>query len=161
MMRSSDPVIDADLARAEAALERLRDPDHARFNTVRAAIRWAFRARSNLSEPIPDLVRRNARYQHVSVDGGKGSTIEDALVMVATIGQAMGMLHQVDGGGLKLRLLELAYRDGLSQTDMAKEMGRSQGWISTELASAEFYMLGWLQREGIVAQGGVKVRRAS
>ncbi len=149
MKRSLDPLTAEALECAEAALAR-RD---ARFHSVRACLRWAFRASANLQEPLPDLVRRAARGQDVTsrVDGGGGSSIEDVLCDLATVMQALTMLAHVDGGAIKVRLLRMAYQEGMSQAEMEKMTGHRQQWISTEIDRAEWFIAPALMGCGLVA----------
>lgn len=155
MKSSRSLVSDIDLQRAEAAMAR----SDARFHSVRACLRWAFRAAHNLQEPLPDLVRRHARNGlQVRVDGGAGSSVDDVLASLATVRSGLQSLSGVDGGRKMVELIRLAYEEGYSQAEIEKLHGYPQQWVSQQLDRAEWFLAGPLIDSGLVAE--VKRRKA-
>lgn len=137
-----------DLARAEKALAR-----RCRFASARSAVVWYWEARERMSSPknmYPDHAETyyGEKVPTPRVDGGKGSSMEDVLADIASIGKALGSLKLHDPVGH--RMLERVRRDGHKQADVAQDFECSQQAVSKRLWHAESFVLGALADSGLV-----------
>ena len=123
-----------------ASFEESRRKPRSRFRSPRAAAEWYWEARERMSSPV-GLHPRHERtisgevVATPRVDGGRGSSMDDVLATVHTIGQALAQV-----GGRNVRGLDMfirARRDGETQADIAKVYHLDQSSVSRELHRVE------------------------
>lgn len=139
------------LERAEHARRR-RHEGGMTFRGVGQALGWFYEMREKLSGPQGMHPRGETsdtgEVVFLQVDGGRGGDFDDTLATVSTIGSLVRELakhHPVEH-----RVVELRFRDGKSQADIANMAGLSQSTCSAVLGRAEFYLLAGLRDAGVV-----------
>jgi hypothetical protein len=150
-MSSRDHTARLDLALAEQALAR-RQQGHLTFTSVRGALSWYERTRARLQAP-PGRAPRTTIHRGCSVlvpdvDGGRGSTLEDSLAVVATIGAACQEVRSQEPG--RWRAVELVVLAGWTQKDAAKRLNCNQATVSRWIGWCEGRLLLSLRRAGVV-----------
>lgn len=140
-----------DLALAEEARRR-RQRSGLSFRSVRQALGWYWEMRERMSS-AHGLHPRGERgpggqMVWVQVDGGRGGDLDEVLATLATIHRALEVLRRQDVRGWKM--LELCWRDGVSQAEVGRRFQVSQKTVSVLSGKAEAYLAGWFSQGGVM-----------
>lgn len=139
------------LERADRARRR-RVEGGVTFRGVGQALTWFYEMRQKLVGPQGMHPRgelsADGEVVFVQVDGGRGGDMDDVMATVSTIGaivRELALHHPVEH-----LVIELRFRDGKTQRELADLAGLGIGTASAVLGRAEFYVLAGLRDAGVV-----------
>lgn len=142
-------------ARAEAELRR-RTPGALQFASVRHALRFMFERGPAMQGALTHHPRGHllpdGSTAIVAVDGGLGSTIDEVLSVLQTVHDACSALRTADPQAHELLVLHV--RDGLGMVELGKHSGLAPSTCGAKVARGEWFLLGRLQGEVVLAQAG-------
>lgn len=135
-----------DMEQADEQLAR-RAQGSATFRSVRAALGWFFAAEMRFRGPQGVSPRGevgpDGNTHIVSVDGGKGGDLDEALATQATIRMALGRLQEDYPRAFQVLVARI--RDGQSFRELEKSSGVSLSILSLEDARGEAFLRGYLR----------------
>lgn len=152
MTTSHDASALIDYAEAEAYLARQAERGSITFRSARQALLWAFEQstiRDCPRAPILDCQRDYSDVKaSVPIHAGRNQDPDEAMVVLITIQRAFNVFARVQPH--KARAVEMLYRDGLTQEEVARRSNVNQGTISRWVGDCEVEVAETLWMAGIV-----------
>lgn len=139
-----------DLARADHAT---RPRDKKTFRSVRDALGWYFETRERMQSPngMHPRGEKTATGEVVvlDVDGGQGSSLEDILCTLSTIGTMLEQLKREQGMERAFPAVCL-WGMGTPYSTIAEKLGVSTSTASAEVGKGFSYLLGLMRAGGVL-----------
>lgn len=136
-------------ARRDLARTRPDEDNGLQFGSVKHALRFAFARGAAMSAPLPQHPRgytaADGSTVVLRVDGGRGGSIDEVHATLMTISEALACL-----GKLELEMIELTFRDELTQAEIGKRKGFAESTVSTHLHRGVSFLDGWLRHAKVV-----------
>lgn len=143
-MSSQSPRAARDLART-----RPDEDNGLQFGSVKHALRFTFERGQAMQAPLPQHPRGyrapDGSTVVVRVDGGRGGSIDDVHATLLTVAAALGQLPE-----LQREMVELAFREELTQAEIGKRKGMSETTVSLHLSRGIAFLDGYLRGARVI-----------
>lgn len=139
----------------QAEIERLRRTDDGlQFASVRHALGFLFERGPSMQTALGRHPRGHQAADGstvvLSVDGGRGGSIDDVLATLQTIHDALHQLKMHDP--VAHELLVLHVRDGHSMVELGKRSGLAPSTCSAKIGQGQYFLLGRLAGGVVIAR---------